>query len=128
MTSTLFNLSGKTALVTGGNGGIGLGMAKALAGAGADIARMPQRLKTLKLLEMANTKRGKLMFPMKRPLMMLSKQPYRALAALIRSLQMRVLVGSPSHLTKWIQKISRILWRLMLKVFSLHSEQQPDTW
>ncbi len=38
MTSTLFNLSGKTALVTGGNGGIGLGMAKALASAGADIA------------------------------------------------------------------------------------------
>ena len=33
----LFDLSGKTAIVTGGNGGIGLGMAKGLAGAGADI-------------------------------------------------------------------------------------------
>ena len=33
----LFDLSGKVAIVTGGNGGIGLGMAKGLAGAGADI-------------------------------------------------------------------------------------------
>jgi len=34
----LFELKGKTALVTGGNGGIGLGMAQALAGAGAKVA------------------------------------------------------------------------------------------
>jgi 2-deoxy-D-gluconate 3-dehydrogenase len=34
----LFDLEGKTALVTGGNGGIGLGMAKGLAQAGAAIA------------------------------------------------------------------------------------------
>lgn len=33
-----FDLSGKVALVTGGNGGIGLGMAMAMAGQGADIA------------------------------------------------------------------------------------------
>ncbi|MBT5157304.1 MAG: SDR family oxidoreductase [Rhodobiaceae bacterium] len=33
-----FNLTGKTALVTGGNRGIGLGMALAMAQAGADIA------------------------------------------------------------------------------------------
>ncbi|MFO0987047.1 MAG: SDR family oxidoreductase [Alphaproteobacteria bacterium] len=33
-----FDLSGKVALVTGGNGGIGLGMAAALAEAGADLA------------------------------------------------------------------------------------------
>ena len=34
----LFDLSGKVAIVTGGNGGIGLGMATGLASAGADVA------------------------------------------------------------------------------------------
>jgi 2-deoxy-D-gluconate 3-dehydrogenase len=34
----LFDLTGRVALVTGGNGGIGLGMARGLAGAGAAIA------------------------------------------------------------------------------------------
>jgi 2-deoxy-D-gluconate 3-dehydrogenase len=38
MTSQLFDLEGKVAIVTGGNGGIGLGMARGLADAGADIA------------------------------------------------------------------------------------------
>ena len=35
--SDLFDLSGKVAIVTGGNGGLGLGMALGLAGAGANI-------------------------------------------------------------------------------------------
>ena len=34
----LFDLSDKVAIVTGGNGGIGLGMARGLANAGATIA------------------------------------------------------------------------------------------
>jgi 2-deoxy-D-gluconate 3-dehydrogenase len=38
MTASPFNLTGKVAIITGGNGGIGLGMARGLARAGATIA------------------------------------------------------------------------------------------
>ena len=36
--ANIFDLTGKTALVTGGNGGIGLGIARSMAGAGANVA------------------------------------------------------------------------------------------
>ena len=36
--TSLFNLTGKAALVTGGNGGIGLGIVRGLAQAGARVA------------------------------------------------------------------------------------------
>mgnify|MGYP003469300128 FL=1 len=38
MAYAAFDLTGQVALITGGNGGIGLGMAKAVAEAGADVA------------------------------------------------------------------------------------------
>jgi hypothetical protein len=38
MTRSIFDLSGKVALVTGGNGGIGLGMAEGIAAAGGAVA------------------------------------------------------------------------------------------
>ncbi len=38
MAYAAFDLTGQVALITGGNGGIGLGMAKAVAQAGADVA------------------------------------------------------------------------------------------
>jgi NAD(P)-dependent dehydrogenase (short-subunit alcohol dehydrogenase family) len=41
-----FDLTGKVALVTGGNSGIGLGMARAMAEAGADIAIWGTKLDT----------------------------------------------------------------------------------
>ena len=44
----LFDLSGKTALVTGGNSGIGEAMATALGLAGARIILMARRLDALK--------------------------------------------------------------------------------
>jgi 2-dehydro-3-deoxy-D-gluconate 5-dehydrogenase len=45
--SNLFSLSGKVAVVTGGNGGIGLGMARGLAQAGADIAVVGRKAEKL---------------------------------------------------------------------------------
>lgn len=60
MSFTPFDLSGKVALVTGGNGGIGLGFAEAVARAGADVCiwgRNEEKNETAqKLLEAHGTK------------------------------------------------------------------------
>ena len=40
MIQNLFNLTGKVAMITGGNGGIGLGMAEGLASQGCEVARL----------------------------------------------------------------------------------------
>ena len=51
MAQKLFDLSGKVALVTGGNGGIGLGMAAGLAQAGAKIAIWGQNAEKNRIAE-----------------------------------------------------------------------------
>jgi len=66
MTSKLFNLSDKTALVTGGNRSIGLAIAQALAAQGADVAivaRTKQQLETAAKQINAETGRKVRTFP-----------------------------------------------------------------
>ena len=45
--TSLFDLTGRTALVTGGNSGIGLAMARALGFAGAKVALVARREREL---------------------------------------------------------------------------------
>jgi 2-deoxy-D-gluconate 3-dehydrogenase len=54
----MFDLKGKVALVTGGNGGIGLGMAEGLADAGADIVIAARKAEKSKAAAAALAKRG----------------------------------------------------------------------
>jgi gluconate 5-dehydrogenase len=81
MSHTLFNLSGKTALITGSSQGIGLGLAKGLIDAGANVVingRDREKLAaTAVTLENAAVSVHQLAFdvtqtPFERPLMALS--------------------------------------------------------
>ena len=54
----MFDLKGKVALITGGNGGIGLGMAEGLAAAGADIVIAARKAEKSKAAAAALAKRG----------------------------------------------------------------------
>jgi gluconate 5-dehydrogenase len=66
MESKIFNLSGKTALVTGGNRGIGFAVAKGLAEHGADvaiIARTKEQLEAAKQKIQADTNKKVWTFP-----------------------------------------------------------------
>ncbi len=54
----MFDLKGKVALITGGNGGIGLGMAEGLASAGADIVIAARKAEKSKAAAAALAKRG----------------------------------------------------------------------
>lgn len=54
-----FDLTGKVALVTGGNGGIGLGMAEGLAGAGADVVIWGGNMEKLASAEQSLKRHGR---------------------------------------------------------------------
>ena len=58
MTSERFNLSEKVAIVTGGNGGIGLGMARGMADAGAAVAVVGRNAQKSQAAVADLTKRG----------------------------------------------------------------------
>ena len=51
MRQNLFDLTGKSALVTGGNSGLGLGFATGLAKAGANVAIWGQRDRQIQVVE-----------------------------------------------------------------------------
>ena len=50
MTTLLFDLKHKTALITGGNGGIGLGLAKGIAKQGGNVCIWGRDKKKIRLL------------------------------------------------------------------------------
>ncbi len=53
MTTLLFDLKHKTALITGGNGGIGLGLAKGIAKQGGNVCIWGRNKKKIRSLSMS---------------------------------------------------------------------------
>ena len=107
MTYKAFDLTGKVALVTGGNRGIGLGMAMAMAQAGANIAiwgtneaNNAEAVAKLSGEPALRHRPGRSMWPMKTPWTPPLSKPFQPSGALTACLPMPASASWPAHFRK----------------------------